>query len=125
MSEEIWPILFQSHCGVRLLLYEQDNLRAFVVVFPLLVQVVLVFHHMLGHPGRERLISLVREHMWHPSLSTIAADVTRTCSQCQHVKVSPTNSVPVLRIETFFPFEMVVADLVALPTTRKRLGALT
>ena len=103
-----------------LLLFTQANFKSFVVTFSLLVEMVLVFHYKLGHPGRERLINLVREHVWHPSLSAVVADVTRTCATCQHVKVSPTSPSPTLRITTAFPFEMVVADLIALPTTKQR-----
>ena len=91
-----------------------------VVSFSVLVETALVFHHQLGHPGRQKLISVIDENVWHPSLASVAADVSRTCISCQKMKVSATVQPPITKITTSSPFELVAADLIALPRTHRR-----
>ena len=93
---------------------------AVVITFDLLVEVMLVLHYHLAHPGRQRLISIVSQHVWHPSLAKVAADVTRSCQSCQFVKISACVHPPVLKVTTSRPFELVAVDLLALPTTPRR-----
>ena len=90
---------------------------ACVVTFEFLVEVALNFHYSLGHIGRQKLIDLISQHLWHPSLSKVAADVTTTCITCQKRKVSYTVTPPSRRIETTQPFELVAIDLVSLPNS--------
>lgn len=90
-----------------------------VVTFTFLVEVMLVVHHKMAHPGRQKLLSMITEHIWHPSVARVARDVTRTCDACQRMKVSPTIQPPVTKIVTSLPFELVAVDLVAFPTTRR------
>lgn len=91
-----------------------------VVSFSLLVEICLVLHYKMAHLGRQKLWSIVREHVWHPSLSKVVADVTRSCLSCQRVKVAPTIQPPITKVVTRVPFELVAVDLIALPVTRRR-----
>ena len=90
------------------------------VSFSALVEIMLAYHNYLGHPGREKLISLTKEHAWHVGLSQVTADITRTCEKCQFAKVSPTELHPMTKVITSTPFELVVADLMSLPATSNR-----
>ena len=54
-------------------------------------------------------------------MASIAADVTRTCPQCQFAKASSTTKkAPTLKIQTSQPFELLAVDLVALPVSAQR-----
>ena len=92
-----------------------------VISHEMMVEAVLVFHLSLAHAGREKLLHALASQVWHPKVAQIAADVTRTCHQCQLVKVSNTKiKPPTIKIETSQPFELVAVDLVALPPSSGR-----
>lgn len=121
-----WPIALSRYRRYAPSLAIVDGIVVFLhpdrrpvplVSFPLLVEVMLVVHHKMAHPGRQKLLSMILEHIWHPSTAKVAADVTRTCDACQRVKVSPTIQPPVTKIHTHSPFELVAVDLIALSTT--------
>ena len=95
-----------------------------VVPFPMLIEIVLVFHYQLLHVGRQKLVALVRQYVWHPSLAKVAGDVAGSCSHCQKMKVLPVINPPVFRVQTTAPFELVAMDLVALPKNGRYMAAL-
>ena len=102
------------------MLYERGNVLVPVIPFNFLVEVCLLFHHRRAHPGRQKLIDDVMQHLWHPSIAAVASDVTRTCDTCQRVKVAGVLQPPTTKIQTSSPFELLTIDLLALPTTKKR-----
>jgi hypothetical protein len=89
-----------------------------VVPFTCMVEVALVLHYQTGHPGRQKLLATLLGQVWHPGITGTVADITRTCEQCQKVKVSAIQQPPVTRIRTTTPFELVAVDLMMLPTAR-------
>lgn len=92
---------------------------SYVVPFSLLVEVSLVLHRQMAHLGRQKLLAMVSEHIWHPSLSKVVGDVTRSCDFCQKVKVAPTIQPPITKVITRIPFELVAVDLISFPPTRR------
>ena len=100
-------------------MYQGSNASVCVIPFPFLVELALVVHHKMAHPGRQKLLSMITEHVWHPSVAKVASDVSRSCLSCQKVKVASTVHPPTLKISTSSPFELVAVDLVAFPTTRR------
>jgi hypothetical protein len=91
-----------------------------VVTRQFVVEVALVTHHRMGHPGRQKLLGLMAEQVWHPSLSSVVIDVTRSCDHCQRVKVSSSPLPPITKIRTTAPFELLAVDLIAMPRTKNR-----
>jgi hypothetical protein len=100
-----------------IIVYREADVSAMVISFQVLIEVLLVIHYQMAHIGRNKLIELVKQHIWHPSLSKVAADITATCDTCQRMKVAPVIAPPIQRIQTQTPFELVAMDLVALPST--------
>ena len=96
----------------------------YVVSFNLLVEILLVVHYRMAHLGRQKLIELVRQHIWHPSLSRVSSDITRSCDLCQRWKTAPIVAPPVQKITTSAPFELVAMDLVSLPSSSGYIGCL-
>ena len=101
-----------------ILLFGEPECAVPVVPFQFMVEVTMMVHHRQGHPGRQKLIDTAGSLFWHPSLSSIAADVCRTCDMCQRVKVAGIAQPPVVKIQTSSPFELLSVDLVSLPRTR-------
>jgi hypothetical protein len=107
---------YKNQLAVRDGMVEHTKDKTVVVVpFEFLVEFTLVLHHKMLHLGRQKLIDMALEYVWHPSLSKVAADVTRTCDRCQRMKVTPILAPPVHAIQTTHPFELVAMDLLALP----------
>ena len=86
----------------------------FVVSSSLITEMSLSLHYNMAHLGRQKLIEVVRRNAWHPSISRVAADITKSCDLCQRMKVHSSFAPPMLRVTTRYPFEMVAVDLVAL-----------
>lgn len=128
-SERVWPPALSRYRRYRSFLSVRNGLVVMakpggpsvgVITFTLLVEMALVLHHHVAHPGRQKLIAMISEHVWHPSMSKVAEDVTRTCPSCQRMKVSSIKQPPTIKIHTSRPYELVTIDLLALPPTRRR-----
>ena len=85
---------------------------------------MLVVHYQMAHIGRQKLIEMVKQHVWNPNLSKVAADITVSCDVCQHMKVSSIVAPPMNKITTTSPFELVAMDLVSLPPAHGNIGCL-
>lgn len=91
-----------------------------VIIVPcnVVVELALVLHVNFAHSGRDKLIALLGDLVWHPSRYQVVSDVCTTCHSCQLTKEFSTPLVPpTLKIETSYPFELVAADLMSLPKT--------
>ena len=107
----------QKHLVVDggVIFYDPPTLNRVVVVnFPFLVELVLTLHYQMTHMGRQKLIELIQESVWHPSISKVAGEVTQSCDLCQRMKVSSSFAPPMLKVVARYPFETVAVDLVAL-----------
>ena len=127
-----WPSYLNSfkrhnkHLKVKrdLLYYAGDKV---VVPVTVLTDIAILLHNSYAHIGRDKLLHLVGEMVWHPSKYSIINDISTTCYNCQVRKVSSNHqSPPVLRIVTHYPFELVAIDLIMFPrTTRSNIGCVT
>jgi hypothetical protein len=128
-KNDIWPksvIFFRRYREFLnivediLVFQGKGEMLSCVVSFPFLVEITLVLHYKMAHLGRQKLMNLVSEHVWHPSLSKVSADITRSCMDCQRVKIAPTVQPPIIKIVTASPFELVAVDLISFPMTKRR-----
>lgn len=92
-----------------------------IIVVPhhCVVEIALFLHFHYAHVGRDKLLNLMFNLLWHPTKYTIVSDVCTTCHSCQTLKECSSNfTPPTLKIETKYPFELVAIDLISLPKTR-------
>lgn len=97
---------------------------AYIITQNFLVEVMLVLHYQMAHIGRQKLIELVKRHVWNPGMSKIAGDITATCDSYQRLKISSTVAPPITRIQTSMPFEMMCVDLVNIPPVGRYIGCI-
>ena len=91
-----------------------------VVTADLTIEIAVTSHYNMAHMGRDKLVHLLRRHLWHPRLYAVCRDVCTSCPQCQLMKVSRQwVAPPTFRITTAFPFEMVAVDLVQFQKLRE------
>ena len=102
-----------------LLVRRRAGRLTYVVPKNVLIELALGFHFDGAHMGREKLLEALTNHVWHPDVSHVVADITRSCDHCQRTKVASVVHPPVLKVASSAPFELVCVDLLALPTTRR------
>ena len=68
------------------------------------------FHNDIGHPGRDRTVSLIREQFYWPCMTAEIEEWTKQCQRCL-LRKSPTNNrAPLNNIVTTYPLELVYID---------------
>ena len=123
---ESWPselwVYRDSTCEYKIrdgiLLCRVGEYETVVVPWNLLVRMVLSLHLALAHIGRDKMLHLIRQHIFHPNLYMAVRDVCQSCSGCQVMKASrQIHLPPTLKVVTSAPFELVAADVVLFPKT--------
>ena len=125
-ARELWPSELSSFGKSSYDFYVKEGLlyckvgrcQSVVVSWSLLVRIVVSLHSALAHIGRDKMLHLLRQHVFHPNLYMAVRDVCQSCPDCQIMKVSRQVYLPpMLKIVTSFPFELVAADVVLFPRT--------
>ena len=120
-----WPVRIKSfakhsselHTIGGHLVYGDLN-PVLVMPFKVVIGVLLTLHKEFAHVGQDKLLALLEKLMWHPSKYTITNDICSTCHQRQCLKESSTTIVPpTLKINSSYPFDLVVADVISMPHT--------
>jgi hypothetical protein len=125
VSPKEWPDQIQHFTHHASKLNVRNNILTFtnsceiiVLTFKLTVELILFLHYNFAHVGRDKILNMLFDLVWHPSKYKIANDVCTTCHMCQLSKVSSTIvGPPTLKISSSYPFELVAADLLSLPKT--------
>ena len=90
-----------------------------LVLPPAHVDTVLrALHNDMGHPGKDRTTSLVRDRFYWPGLDKDVENWIRHCGRC--VKNTPHTSqrAPLVSIQTQFPLQLVCIDFLTLEQSR-------
>ena len=75
-------------------------------------------HNDIGHPGRDRNLSLLRDRCYWPGMSADVEDWIRNCGRCIRRK-TPTNArAPLVSINSTHPLELVCMDFLTLETSK-------
>ena len=110
---------FHSLRMIRGILYrevkEGDNVIQQLVLPKVYRHTVLqALHNDVGHPGRDRTISLIRERFYWPRMTAEIEKWTSECRRCL-LRKSPTNNLaPLVNIITTYPLELVCMDYLTL-----------
>ncbi|KAL5011249.1 hypothetical protein ScPMuIL_011668, partial [Solemya velum] len=77
-------------------------------------QVLEGLHNNMGHPGRDRTSSLIRDRFFWPGMSMDVENWIKQCGRCVRRK-SPTNTrAPLVSITSSYPLELVCMDYLSL-----------
>ena len=75
-------------------------------------------HNDIGHPGRDRTLSRLRDRFYWPGMSADVEDWIRNCGRCIRRK-TPTNArAPLVSINSTQPLELVCMDFLTLETSK-------
>jgi transposase InsO family protein len=114
---------FDHLCLVRGILHREVNIDGEVrlqVVLPsaLISRVLTGLHDDIGHPGRDRTISMLRDRFYWPGMSKDAADWVHNCDRCIRRKSPINRRAPLVSITTTQPLELVCMDFLTLETSK-------
>ena len=71
-------------------------------------------HTDIGHPGKERTLSLIRERFYWPNMTSDIEKWVSTCDRCIRRKSSTNIRTELVSIETTYPLELVCMDYLTL-----------
>ena len=118
-EDQIISKTFHSLKMIRGILYREvkdgDN-TVQQLVLPRVYQktVLQSLHNDVGHPGRDRTLSLIRERFYWPRMTADIEKWTKECQRCL-LRKSPTNNrAPLVNIVTTYPLELVCMDYLTL-----------
>ena len=95
-----------------------------MVPFKVFVELCHKLHMDFAHIGRDKLLDLLSDIVWHPASYRVCNDVATTCLKCQLNKdFSVTAAPPTLKICSEYPFQLVAADLISFPSTAENFVA--
>ncbi|CAF3595158.1 unnamed protein product [Rotaria socialis] len=100
-------------------IYYQKDHRDPVPLLPTncIITIGLQIHDKFFHCSRDRLVEWVKDIAYHVKLSEILGNLTASCPICIMRKFHPPKCVPpTIKIQSDYPFQLVVVDLLQLPT---------
>lgn len=118
-EDQVMSKTFHSLKIIRGILYREikdgDNTIKQLVLPKVYRRTVLQsLHNDVGHPGRDRTLSLIRERFYWPRMTADIEKWTKECQRCL-LRKSPTNNrAPLVNIVTTYPLELVCMDYLTL-----------
>lgn len=109
------------HRGVlfREVVTNGETFKQLVLPIKLRREVLHTIHNDLGHPGRDRTLSLLRDRFYWPGVTRDAEEWVKVCDRCVRAK-TPGNVLraPLVNIVTTQPMEMVAMDFLTLEPSK-------
>lgn len=95
-----------------------EKIRQLVLPSVFRKQVFMGLHKDVGHPGKDRTASLVRERFYWPGYTTEVASWVEQCPRCLRRKSSTNTRAPLVSIQTSYPLELVSTDFLKVDTCK-------
>ena len=118
-EDQIMKKIFHSFKMIRGILYREmkdgENIIQQLVLPKIYHNTVLQgLHNDVGHPGRDRTLSLIRERFYWPRMTADIDKWTSECHRCLRRKSPTNNRAPLVNIVTTYPLELVCMDYLTL-----------
>ncbi|XP_046562916.1 uncharacterized protein LOC124271812 [Haliotis rubra] len=75
-------------------------------------------HDNIGHPGRDRTLSLIKERFYWPGMTKDVEEHVQHCVQCLRRKTPTGGRAPLVSIQTSQPLELVCMDFLTLEPSK-------
>ena len=75
-------------------------------------------HDDIGHPGRDRTLSLLKERFYWPGMNKDVKNYIQSCDRCVKRKTPTNQRAPLVSIKTSQPLELVSMDFLALEPSK-------
>ena len=91
--------------------------RQLVITESIVPHVLHSLHNDLGHPGRDKTMSLARDRFFWPGMNQDVETYIKECERCVKRK-STTERAPLHSIQTTQPLELECTDFLTLEMSR-------
>ena len=81
-------------------------------------EIFAALHSDLGHQGRDRTTSLIKQHFFWPGIDSYVAERVRQCHRCILRKSNPGISAELVNFESTAPMELVCVDFLSLERSK-------
>lgn len=110
---------FSSLKLIRGVLYresENDSEKINQLVLPccFMEEVLSGLHNDMGHPGKDRTLSLLRDRFFWPGMATDTENWVKNCGRCIRRKSKTDIRAPLVNITSSYPLELVCLDYLSL-----------
>ena len=76
------------------------------------------YHDDLGHQGRDRTISLLRQRFFWPGMNRFVKEKVKACDRCIRRKTPHVKAAPLVNISSSAPMELVCIDYLSLERSK-------
>ena len=102
----------------RVVHVKEEEVHQLVLPSVYIEQVLAGLHNEMGHPGREKTLSLIRDRFVWQGMSADTESWIKNCGRCMRRK-APTNSkAPLVNITSTYPLERVCMDYLTLEPSK-------
>lgn len=102
----------------REVVYNGEEVKQLVLPKIYHQKVLKGLHTDIGHPGRDRTLSLVRDRFFWPGMSTDVEQFVKNCDRCIMRKSDTNTRAPLVGITTTYPLELVCMDFLTLEPSK-------
>ena len=111
--------IYSSLKLIRGVLYKElevENEKRNMLVLPtcFIEQVLHGLHNDMGHPGKERTLSLIRDRFYWPGMTSDVDSWIANCGRCIRRKSKTDIRAPLVNIRSKYPLELVCIDYLTL-----------
>ena len=112
---------------IRGLLYrevvsENETKHQLVLPFCYIEKVLMGLHNDMGHPGKDRTLSLLRDRFFWPGMTSDTEQWVSNCERCIKRKSKTDVRAPLVNICTFYPLELVCIDYLTLEPSKGNIS---
>lgn len=79
-------------------------------------------HDCMGHPGRERTLSILKDRFFWPGITADTELWIKQCGRCLRRKSSTNMKAPLVNITSTYPLELVCMDYLSLEPSKGGIG---
>ena len=119
--------LFSSLKLIRGVLYREldiDNEKKHLLILPtcFIEQVLTGLHNDMGHPGKDRTLSLLRDRFYWPGMTSDTENWIKNCGRCIRRKSKTDVRAPLVNITSHYPLELVCIDYLTLEPSQGNIS---
>ena len=113
MRRQFSHLMLKSGVLYRSMQLEDDIVEHLIIPESCRIEVLRGLHNDMGHPGRDRMLRLMRERYYWPGMFFDVAEWVDKCDRCIRRKSAP-QKAPLVNITTTYPLEMVCFDFLTI-----------
>ena len=123
MRRQFSHLMLKSGVLYRSMQLEDDIVEHLIIPESCRIEVLRGLHNDMGHPGRDRMLRLIRERYYRPGMFFDVAEWVDKCDRCIRRKCAPKRA-PLVNITSSYPLEIVCFDFLTLEQSKGGYGSL-